>query len=168
MPKIVQTSIRTSSAEETISLGRQLGRFLAPGMILGLCGDLGAGKTYLVKGIADGLGIAPETITSPTFTLVAEHYRGRMPLYHIDLYRLEGVEIEEFGYEEYLFGQGVAVIEWFPFLPDDVRDLIEEYLLISIECGKGDARTVLLTPHGERYNRLVAHVSTISVESSER
>ncbi len=84
-----------------------------------------------------------------------------MPLYHIDLYRLEGVEVEEFGYEEYLFGQGVAVIEWFPFLPNDLRDVIAEYLLISIECGEGDARTAILTPYGERYERLVAHVSPI-------
>ncbi len=157
MPHIIQTS----SAEETVSIGRQLGRFLTPGMVLGLCGDLGAGKTCMAKGIAAGLGIAPETVTSPTFTLVAEHYRGRIPLYHIDLYRLEGVEVEELGYEEYLFGQGVAVIEWFPFLSNDVRDLIEEYLLLSIECGEGDARTVILTPYGERYEQLVAHLSNL-------
>ena len=157
MPHIIQTS----SAEETVSIGRQLGRFLTPGMVLGLCGDLGAGKTCMAKGIAAGLGIAPETVTSPTFTLVAEHYRGRIPLYHIDLYRLEGVEGEELGYEEYLFGQGVAVIEWFPFLSNDVRDLIEEYLLLSIECGEGDARTVILTPYGERYEQLVAHLSNL-------
>ena len=162
----MQIFIQTSSAEETLSVGRQLGRFLAPGMILGLCGDLGAGKTCMVKGIADGLGMAPETITSPTFTLVAEHYRGRVPLYHIDLYRLEGVEAEELGYEEYLFGHGVAAIEWFPFLPNDLRDLIQEHLLISIECGEGDTRTVILTPYGERYERLVAHLSIR--ESSER
>ena len=153
--------IQTSSAEETVSIGRQLGRFLTPGMVLGLCGDLGAGKTCMAKGIAAGLGIAPETVTSPTFTLVAEHYRGRIPLYHIDLYRLEGVEVEELGYEEYLFGQGVAVIEWFPFLSNDVRDLIEEYLLLSIECGEGDVRTVILTPYGERYEQLVAHLSNL-------
>ena len=157
MPHIIQTS----SAEETVSIGRQLGRFLTPGMVLGLCGDLGAGKTCMAKGIAAGLGIAPETVTSPTFTLVAEHYRGRIPLYHIDLYRLEGVEVEELGYEEYLFGQGVAVIEWFPFLSNDVRDLIEEYLLLSIECGEGDVRTVILTPYGERYEQLVAHLSNL-------
>ena len=157
MPHIIQTS----SAEETVSIGRQLGRFLTPGMVLGLCGDLGAGKTCMAKGIAAGLGIAPETVTSPTFTLVAEHYRGRIPLYHIDLYRLEGVEVEELGYEEYLFGQGVAVIEWFPFLSNDVRDLIEEYLLLSIECGEGDTRTVIVTPYGERYEQLVAHLSNL-------
>lgn len=154
MPHIIQTF----SADETISFGRQIGRLLAPGMILGLCGDLGTGKTCLVKGIAGGLGIIPETITSPTFTLVAEHYRGRMPLYHIDLYRLEGVEGEELGYEEYLFGHGVTVIEWFSFLPNDVRDSLEEHLLIAIEYGEGDRRTLTLTPYGERYERLVTQV----------
>ena len=154
MPHIIPTF----SAEETLAVGRQIGRFLTPGMILGLCGDLGAGKTCLVKGIADGLGIAPEIVTSPTFTLVAEHYRGRVPLYHIDLYRLEGGEGDEWGYEEYLFGQGVAVIEWFPFLSNDVRKEIEEYLLIAIECGVGDSRTLVLTPYGKRYDRLVAQI----------
>ena len=154
MPHMIQTF----SAEETMSLGRQIGRFLTPGMILGLRGDLGTGKTCLVKGIAEGLGIASETITSPTFTLVAEHYRGRVPLYHIDLYRLEGVEDEELGYEEYLFGQGVAVIEWFPFLPNDVRDSLAEYLLIAVEYGEGDRRTLTLTPYGERYDQLVTQI----------
>lgn len=154
MPHMIQTF----SAEETMFLGRQIGHLLTPGMILGLCGDLGTGKTCLVKGIADGLGIAPETITSPTFTLVAEHYRGRVPLYHIDLYRLEGVEDEELGYEEYLFGYGVAAIEWFPFLPNDVRDSLEEYLLIAVEYGEGDRRRLTLTPYGERYERVVAQI----------
>ena len=161
-------TIQTFSAEETLSLGRQIGRLLAPGMILGLCGDLGAGKTCLVKGIAEGLGIAPETVTSPTFTLVAEHYRGRVPLYHIDLYRLEGGAGEELGHEEYLFGQGVAVIEWFPFLPNDMREVIEEYLLIAIECGAGDTRTLALTPYGKRYDRLLAQLETLRTESHTR
>ena len=151
-------TIQTSSAEATFFLGKRLGQLLIPGMIVGLCGDLGAGKTCFVKGIGDGLGLSADSITSPTFTLVAEHYRGRVPLYHLDLYRLEGVEIEELGYEEYLFGHGVAVIEWFQFLPDDLHDLIEEYLLISFTCGEGDARTLVLTPHGEQYERLVARI----------
>ena len=154
MPHIIQTF----SAEETMSLGRQIGHLLTPGMILGLCGDLGTGKTCLVKGIADGLGIAPETITSPTFTLVAEHYRGRVPLYHIDLYRLEGEEDEELGYEEYFFGHGVAAIEWFPFLPNGMREALEEYLLITVEYGEEDRRTLALTPYGERYEQLVAQI----------
>ena len=151
----MQRIIQTSSAEETEQIGWQLGRLMTAGMVLGLCGDLGAGKTCLVKGIATGLGLAPEDITSPTFTLLAEHYRGRIPLYHIDLYRLEGVAVEELGFEEYLCGQGVAVIEWFQFLPDG---LIEEHLQIVFECGAGDARTLTLMPHGSVYQRLIAQV----------
>jgi len=152
----MQRIIRTSSAEETQQIGWQLGRRMAAGMVLGLCGDLGAGKTCLVKGVATGLGLVPEDITSPTFTLMAEHYRGRIPLYHIDLYRLEGVAVEELGFEEYLCGQGVAAIEWFQFLPDG---LIEEHLQIVFEYGAGDERTLTLMPYGGVYERLIAQVS---------
>ena len=152
----MQRIIRTSSAEETQQIGWQLGRRMAAGMVLGLCGDLGAGKTCLVKGVATGLGLVPEDITSPTFTLMAEHYRGRIPLYHIDLYRLEGLAFEEPGFEEYLWGQGVAAIEWFQFLPDG---LIEEHLQIVFEYGAGDERTLTLIPHGGVYERLIAQVS---------
>jgi tRNA threonylcarbamoyladenosine biosynthesis protein TsaE len=127
-------------------------------MVIGLCGDLGAGKTCLVKGIATGLGIAAEEVVSPTFTLVTEHYRGRIPLYHLDLYRLEGVAFEELGFEEYLFGRGVAVIEWFQFLTGDLGDLIDEHLLVAFEYGGKDNRILTLTPNGEQYERLVAHV----------
>ncbi len=152
----MQRIIHTSSAEETQQIGWQLGRLMAAGMVLGLCGDLGAGKTCLVKGLATGLGLAAEDITSPTFILMAEHYSGRIPLYHIDLYRLEGVAGEELGFEEYLCGQGVAVIEWFQFLPDG---FIEEHLQIVFECGAGDERTLTFMPHGSLYERLIAHVS---------
>ena len=88
---------------------------------------------------------------------MAEHYSGRIPLYHIDLYRLEGVAVEELGFEEYLCGQGVAVIEWFQFLPGG---LIEEHLQIVFGCGAGDERTLTLMPHGSLYEQLIAHVST--------
>lgn len=154
----MQRIIPTSSAEETQRLGQQIGRCVTAGMVIGLCGDLGAGKTCLVKGIATGLGIAAEEVVSPTFTLVTEHYRGRIPLYHLDLYRLEGVAFEELGFEEYLFGRGVAVIEWFQFLTGDLGDLIDEHLLVAFEYGGKDNRILTLTPNGEQYERLVAHV----------
>ena len=154
----MQRIIQTYSAEETQRLGQQIGRCVTAGMIIGLCGDLGAGKTCLVKGIATGLGIAAEEVVSPTFTLVTEHYRGRIPLYHLDLYRLEGVAVEELGFEEYLFGQGVAVIEWFQFLTGSLGDLIDEHLLVAFEYGEKDNRILTLTPNGEQYERLVAHV----------
>ena len=156
----MQRIIPTSSAEETQRLGQQIGRCVTAGMVIGLCGDLGAGKTCLVKGIATGLGIAAEEVVSPTFTLVTEHYRGRIPLYHLDLYRLEGVAFEELGFEEYLFGRGVAVIEWFQFLTGDLGDLIDEHLLVAFEYGGKDNRILTLTPNGEQYERLVAQVPT--------
>ena len=108
MPVIV-----SNSPEETLRLGEQWGRECKPGWVIGLTGDLGAGKTHLVKGIARGLGIASR-IASPTFTLVHEYQNGRLPLYHIDLYRLDTEEqVITAGLEEY-FSQadGVTVVEW--------------------------------------------------------
>ena len=97
--------------EDTINLGKKIGKQLKKGDVVALDGSLAAGKTYLTKGIAKGLGIQ-EDITSPTFTLISE-YSGRFNLYHIDVYRLEGVEdFLDLGTEEMLYGDGVCVIEW--------------------------------------------------------
>jgi tRNA threonylcarbamoyladenosine biosynthesis protein TsaE len=97
--------------------------------------------------------VNPEAVHSPTFTLIAEHPAGRLPLYHIDLYRLEGAEIEELGLEEYLFGTGVTAIEWFRFLP---RNLVREYLLLTFDFGAGEEeRELTLTARGERYEQLL-------------
>ena len=100
------------SAEETIAFGRQLAGSLRAGDVLALTGDLGAGKTCLVKGLAAGLNIT-HAVTSPTFTLIHEYRGGRLPLAHIDLYRLAtAIEAVNIGIEEYLSGAGVTVIEW--------------------------------------------------------
>jgi tRNA threonylcarbamoyladenosine biosynthesis protein TsaE len=144
--------IHTSSVEETKSWGTRLASLLFPGAVIGLDGDLGVGKTCFVKGLAAGLGIDEDEVVSPTFTLIAEHGRGKIPLYHIDLYRLEGAEIEEIGIEEYLSGPGVAAIEWFRFLP---AGMVEQYLLVSFFTPEGDKRVLTLTPHGEQYERMV-------------
>lgn len=97
--------------EETISLGKKIGKKLKKGDVIAIDGSLAAGKTYLTKGIAQGLGI-DEDVTSPTFTLISE-YSGRLHLYHMDVYRLEGVEdFLDLGTEEMLYGEGVCVIEW--------------------------------------------------------
>ena len=104
--------IISHSAAETIAFGRQLAATLRPGAVLALTGDLGAGKTCLVKGLAAGLGIT-QAVTSPTFTLIHEYRGGRLPLAHIDLYRLAATaEAVAIGIEEYLGGDGVTVIEW--------------------------------------------------------
>lgn len=149
----MNTQIHTASPEETETWGERLAQILQPGTILGLTGELGAGKTCFVRGLATGLGIAPEAVHSPTFTLITEHQTGRLPLYHIDLYRLEGAEIEELGLEEYLFGAGVSAIEWFHFLP---RDLAAEYLLVTIAFGtRAEERVLTFSAQGERYEQLL-------------
>lgn len=149
--------ICTASFEETKTWGARLGRLLFSGAVIGLEGDLGAGKTCFVKGLATGLGLDEDEVSSPTFTLIAEHARGRVPLYHIDLYRLEGADVEEIGIEEYLFGQGVAAVEWFRFLPDGI---VHEYLLVSLVVVNAEERVLALTPHGERYERIVKELQT--------
>lgn len=107
----MKKAIHTTSAGETMALGERLGTRLEPGDVLALFGDLGAGKTTFTKGLAVGLGLEAD-VHSPTFTLIHEHH-GRIPLYHIDLYRLESeLEVENIGIEEYIYGDGVTVIEW--------------------------------------------------------
>lgn len=102
---------RTASADETVALGERLGALLRPGDIIALEGNLAAGKTTITKGIARALGV-DETITSPTFCLVSE-YAGKMPLYHFDVYRLQGADdFANLGADEMIYGNGVCVIEW--------------------------------------------------------
>lgn len=113
----------STSAEETIALGRELAGELHPGDIVALYGDLGAGKTHLVKGICEGLGISSDSVTSPTFTLVNE-YVGSLPVYHFDVYRIERIEeLFEFGYEDYFYGEGISLIEW----PEKIEPLLPEH-----------------------------------------
>ena len=98
--------------EQVNEYGRELGRKLGPGDVVALCGELGSGKTTLAKAIAVGLGVT-ETVTSPTFTLVCEYKTGRLPLYHIDVYRPENPEeLAGMGLDEYFYGRGVTVVEW--------------------------------------------------------
>ncbi|MDD3706096.1 MAG: tRNA (adenosine(37)-N6)-threonylcarbamoyltransferase complex ATPase subunit type 1 TsaE [Clostridiaceae bacterium] len=144
--------IYTGSPEETVEIGKQLGKLLNSGNIVCLTGDLGAGKTAFTQGIAKGLGVK-DYVTSPTYTIINE-YEGRVPLYHFDVYRLNDVEeMHELGYEEYFFGDGVVVLEW----ADSVRDIIPpERLWITILNTKGDnSREILMEPTGEVYQKIV-------------
>lgn len=110
----------TYSAEETAALGEKLGREAKPGDVCTLMGDLGVGKTVLTQGIAKGLGIT-EPISSPTFTIVQVYEEGRLPFYHFDVYRIGDIEeMDEIGYEDYFYGDGLCMIEW--------ANLIEEIL----------------------------------------
>lgn len=137
--------------EDTLKLGKEIGLRANPGDIICLNGNLGTGKTHLTKGIAQGLGIT-ENITSPTFTIVNE-YSGRLTLYHFDVYRVNDPdEIESIGFDEYIFGSGVSVIEW----SDYIKSLIpDEYMDIEIskapELGE-DYRKITITYRGERYD----------------
>ena len=121
----------TFSPEETLELGRKLAREARPGDVYTLVGDLGVGKTVFTQGIADGLGIT-EPVSSPTFTIVQVYEEGRMPFYHFDVYRIGDIEeMEEIGYEDCFYGEGVCLIEW--------ADLIQEILppdVIAIEIEK--------------------------------
>lgn len=110
----------TGSREETYEFGRKMGEQACPGQVICLEGDLGAGKTVFAKGFACGLGIT-EPVSSPTFTIVQEYDEGRLPLYHFDAYRIaDPDEMDEIGFDEYLFGEGVCLIEW----AGQVQDLI--------------------------------------------
>lgn len=112
--------IETYSAEETFALGRQIGQHAQAGEVYTLTGDLGVGKTVLTQGVAAGLDIE-EPINSPTFTIVQIYEEGRVPFYHFDVYRIGDVEeMEEIGYEDYFYGEGICLIEW--------ANLIEEIL----------------------------------------
>ena len=109
----MNVTIESATHDDTVRLGRLLAGLLQPGMVIALVGDLGAGKTTLVKGIASGLlNIDEREVTSPTFTIVQE-YSGAMPLYHIDAYRLDSVlDLEAVGFDDCIDGNGVTVIEW--------------------------------------------------------
>lgn len=112
--------IETNSNKETFALGEKLGQAAKAGQIYTLIGDLGVGKTVFTQGMARGLGIT-EPISSPTFTIIQEYQEGRLPFYHFDVYRIGDIEeMEEIGYDDYFFGQGVCMIEW--------ANLIEELL----------------------------------------
>lgn len=116
----MQTIYETYSAKETAELGGRLGKEAKAGEVYTLIGDLGVGKTVFTKGIAEGLGIT-EPVNSPTFTIVQVYDTGRMPFYHFDVYRIGDIEeMDEIGYEDYFYGDGVCLIEW--------AELIEELI----------------------------------------
>ena len=129
----------TESAEQTIRLGEKIGSFLRPGDIIALQGTLAAGKTTITKGIARALGIT-EDITSPTFTLISV-YEGRLPLYHMDVYRLEGsADFSDLGAEEMLYGNGICVIEW----SEKIMDELPSRTIVIKLSAENEKRTVTI------------------------
>jgi tRNA threonylcarbamoyladenosine biosynthesis protein TsaE len=140
------------SSLHTERLGERLAAHAEPGDVIALWGELGSGKTVLARGIAIGLGIDEDTVTSPTFIILHEHFGGRLPLYHLDLYRLERSQLGSTGWEEALDSGGVTVIEW----PDRAGDeLPPDRVDVRLEHVAETKRKVTIEPTGPRSRRLV-------------
>jgi tRNA threonylcarbamoyladenosine biosynthesis protein TsaE len=142
--------LSTHGEDGTRAFGARLARLFVGGELIGLTGELGAGKTCLVRGIAEGLGIAQQKVRSPTFTLVNEYSGGRLPLYHIDLYRLAATDVDRMALREYLYGDGVCVVEWFDRLGEDAPHLHVDLTFVG-----ANERWLVATGCGERYAELL-------------
>jgi tRNA threonylcarbamoyladenosine biosynthesis protein TsaE len=145
--------VLTRSPRQTMNWGAKLGKLLQGGEIIALIGELGTGKTCFVRGVTRGLEVRSDAwIRSPTFTLINE-YHGRLPVYHIDLYRVETrSQLEGLNLRECLYSDGVSLIEWFDHLPAGEAD---EYLELRIAYANGAKRELNFTAHGERYERII-------------
>ena len=131
----------TNSAQETEQVGQALGTRLLPGTVLAYEGDLGAGKTAFTRGLARGLG-ATEQVTSPTYTIVNEYLSGRIPLFHLDMYRLASADdLWDIGWEDYLERGGVCAVEW----SENVREAMEDAITVRIEKLGEESRKITIT-----------------------
>jgi len=151
----------SKNPDETKAFGGRLSKYLKGGDVICLFGDLGSGKTTLIKGIAGGLKINQAKVNSPTFVLM-NVYEGRLTLFHFDLYRLEDIQgISSIGYDEFLYGDGVSVIEWADrlgtFLP-------EEYLKVDLKHKKLDERVIQLSAKGRRYQKIIEKMMLVNSE----
>ncbi|WP_277630412.1 tRNA (adenosine(37)-N6)-threonylcarbamoyltransferase complex ATPase subunit type 1 TsaE [Atopococcus tabaci] len=153
----MRKTYHTTNEQETKRLAAALSRLLLPGSTILLEGQLGAGKTTFTKGLAEELGIE-RAIKSPTYTLIREYTEGRLPLYHMDLYRLEETGADEMGLEEYFEGEGVSVVEWGSLVEEEMPD---EYLKITfaVTDEAGMERDIQLEAVGKRYEEIVAKLS---------
>ena len=144
--------IETNSEEATRELGKQMGKMVSTGSVLTLNGDLGVGKTVFTQGFAQGLEIM-EAVNSPTFTIVQVYEEGRMPFYHFDVYRIGDIEeMEEIGYEDYFYGNGVCLIEWAELIKEILPEKVVE-ITIEKDLEKGfDYRKI--TIKGEGYENI--------------
>jgi tRNA threonylcarbamoyladenosine biosynthesis protein TsaE len=150
----------SKSTRNTIRLGKLLGSLLLPGDVIALTGELGTGKTHFIKGLAQGAGVNPTAVVaSPSFTLVHE-YAGRIPFYHIDLYRLQtGEEAGELGLEEVLGGEGIAAIEWAGRIPSLLPD---EILKVQIHYTGKNTRSIEFTAKGDRYRDVLNELRNVT------
>ncbi len=143
----------SENTESTSSFGRALGRFMHKGQVVALSGELGAGKTTLIKDICKGAGIPDDVVVcSPSYTLVNE-YEGNIPVYHFDFYRLEGAkDIHELGYDEYLEGDGISLVEWADIAPEIIPP---EHLEVRINIMGESERKLAVTARGKSYEKIV-------------
>jgi len=145
------------SPNQTRQIGQVIGALSRPGDIILLSGPLGVGKTCLAQGIAKALEVR-EDVTSPSYVLLRE-FPGRIPLYHMDLYRLEFNEISDLGLDDYLYGHGVCIIEW----AEKGQDILpEQHLLSMLSYEQGTNRLITITPYGERYAAMAKHISELT------
>lgn len=159
--KLSHLDLISHSPEQTQRIGARIGELALPGDIFLLAGRLGTGKTCLTQGIARGLNIKEHAL-SPSFVIMRELY-GRLPLYHIDLFRLDHVEeIEELGLDDYLYGKGVCVVEW---AEKGLSVLPTEHLLIQIDYLSDTERSFKLEPRGKRYQELLTQLKPLSLNS---
>jgi tRNA threonylcarbamoyladenosine biosynthesis protein TsaE len=154
-PSVPPLILTTDTAEGTEAIGFRLGRLAAAGDVIALSGELGAGKTAFVRGLAEGLQVPGHMVASPTFTMVAE-YAGRLPVYHIDLYRLDPGGADLAALREYVYGPGVTAIEWFERLPHGALDA---YLGVRIEYA-APGRRLVFEGVGPRAAALVAALAS--------
>ena len=146
-------TVISNSSRKTMSLGRRIGKLVQGGEIICLAGELGTGKTTFVRGFATGAGVGKNAwVRSPTFTLINE-YQGRLPVYHIDLYRLgKAEEIDALNLREYLYSTGVSLIEWFEYLP---AGEVDDYLELKMAHAGRTGRELTFVAHGDRYERIL-------------
>jgi tRNA threonylcarbamoyladenosine biosynthesis protein TsaE len=159
-------TVVSKSTRQTMGWGQKLAKVVQGGEIIGLVGELGTGKTCFVRGFAAGLEVGKDAwIRSPTFTLINE-YHGRLPIYHIDLYRIgERHELEGLNLREYLYSDGVSLIEWFEKLPVAEAD---EFLEIRIVHGGASNRQLTFVGHGERYEKIVQTFKRSKVQTVKK
>src|SRR5262245_44928657 len=143
--------ITTDSEDATRTLGVRVATYLRGGELIGLSGDLGAGKTVFVRGLAQGLAVPVSKVRSPTFTLINEYSGGRLPLYHIDLYRMSPTDVDRMALREYLYGDGVCVVEWIERLGEAVPCLAIDFTFVG-----ENERLLVASAHGEGYDTLLA------------
>jgi tRNA threonylcarbamoyladenosine biosynthesis protein TsaE len=142
----VSGALTSNSEQETRDIAAAVARDLAMGAVLLLSGDLGAGKTAFVRGLAQGLGVDPDEVTSPTFTLVHEYRGGRLPLIHVDLYRLDRADLDEIGLDQDLAATGVVAVEW----SERLSRSLPGATVVTITDRGGDSRDIEITPSAAR------------------